>query len=79
MITWLLFITLCVYQALDVWQSYWLFKIGAEEGNPLIVAGMSEGGIMFLVYLKTLWVLVLLLGLLIHRRKSKEAKKTYVL
>ena len=75
MVLWLLFFTVCVYQALDVWQSYWLFKIGAEEGNPLAAAGMSEGGIMFVVYLKTLWVLVLLLGLLMQRRKSKIVTK----
>jgi hypothetical protein len=79
MIVWLLFLTLCVYQALDVWQSYWLFKVGAEELNPLVAAGMDEGGILFLVYLKTLWILILFLGLLIQRRKSKEVKKTYVL
>jgi len=74
MITWLLFLVVCVYQALDVWQSWWLFHFGAGELNPLVALGIEGGGIMFVVYLKTLFTLLLLLGIIIQKRKEKEKK-----
>jgi len=69
---WLLFLLVLVYQAADVWQSYLIFLWGEEEANPILKMGMDTQGLMFIVYLKALFVLLLLLGIIMKNRKDKK-------
>jgi len=71
---WILFLLILVYQAVDIWQSYLIFLWGEVEANPILSAGINEQGLMFIVYFKGLFVLLLLLGIVIQNRKEKEKK-----
>jgi hypothetical protein len=37
LIGWLLFFALCIYNALDVYQTKLLFDLGCMEGNPILL------------------------------------------
>jgi len=55
-IAWLLFAVICVYSALDVYQTKLLFDCGAIEANPIL---------QWLIDLSGTWIIIIVVKLLI--------------
>ena len=74
-IIWLLFIIVCIYQALDIWQTHLLLELGAYERNPIICLLAERIGSMgqAIILLKAFFVTLLGVGLvLLGRRKGEQ-------
>ena len=65
MIIWLLYITLFVYNMLDVYQTKILFDYGAIEMNPILVCIISNPTDIYTIILLKLFFLISL-GILIY-------------
>jgi hypothetical protein len=64
-ITWLLYLSLCVYCMLDGLHTVILLEHGIEEGNPLMSFFIQNVGIWSMFAFKMTWLG--LLGILLYR------------
>ncbi len=70
MIIWLLYLTICAFVALDVYQTNWLFHFGAEEANPLMLLFMENSrDIKTIIVIKVITLLILSVVLFIYQNK----------
>lgn len=78
MIVWLLFFTICIYSALDVYTTWEVMGIGIKEMNPLLVPLIDKFGCLnALILVKGVW-LIFLAGMLLewqHKFFSKMLKE----
>lgn len=64
MILWLLFLLVCVFNVVDVWQTYMILEMGGKEANPFLAWAIEAFGFwqaMFLIK----GLLLLVLGILL--------------
>lgn len=60
MIVFLLFFTICVYSALDIYTTYEVMGMGVEEWNPILVPFIDVLGCLpALILVKGLWLFFL--------------------
>ena len=73
MINWLLYIALCGYNALDVYQTQMLFDCGAVEANLLLLLFMeTPTDIQPIIIIKVIFLGFLGIFLYIHNKRKKK-------
>lgn len=77
MINYLLFITLCIYNALDVWQTNMLFGCcDAYEANPVLRFFMRyDHDIQTIIIIKCTVLAIVGIGLVMRRHRQKKDLK----
>jgi len=73
LIIWMLFFVVCIYQALDVWQTHLLLELGAYEANPIICFLAERIGSMgqAIILLKAFFITLLATGLVLLGRERR--------
>ena len=73
MIIWLLFILVCAYNYIDIYQTYLLFQCGAVEVNPVLLIFMSDSqDITTIIIIKT--IVISILGVLLYLRNKIDGR-----
>ena len=73
-LAWLLFAVICIYSALDVYQTKMLFDMGAHEANPLLQWLIDITG-TWKIIIVVKWLLLILLGCgfwMINKERDKN-------
>jgi len=65
---WTLFIIICLYSALDAYQTKILLELGLTEANPILFFFMKSIGFKAIVIIKTLTCGFLFITLLLVKR-----------
>lgn len=70
----ILFILLCIFQALDIWHTYLLLMSGiATEANPIMQVFMNQFGIVYgMVVFKAVTMAVLLTVIILNERRKNH-------
>ena len=78
MIVWLLYLTVVVYNLLDVYQTKLLFQFNMQEGNPVVAYFIdqfsSADPMSVIIGVKSVPLLLLLVLLILHQR-SKDGRE----
>ena len=75
-IMWLMYLTILAYQAVDVWQTDLLLRLGAYEMNPLAdVFVLRYGTLNGLLVLKGWWMLALGVCLWVYCRRAQAEER----
>ncbi len=70
MVNWSLYIGLCCYNILDIYQTIILFSLGVWEGNPLYRLLMrNENDILPIIVVKL--SILIILGIFIYKHQKK--------
>jgi hypothetical protein len=72
-IVWLLFSVICVYNTVDILQTYIILQNGlATEWNPIVLFFMNKFGMLTgMIVIKSFWLLILFFLLLYIKRVNK--------
>lgn len=72
-IVWALFSLVCVYQGLDVYQTYLLLQLGCQEVNPIVRLSIAWFGVVpGMIMTKLLFVIILGIPLYIYQKIDRR-------